>query len=182
MLRMTKMVIKVGIGKAAVLTSPAVDGRTLCHRRTCTSKLWAALWQVGQHQQDKASRPWPQKVYLTGNTCSWLCSQHVLPCVCLRVTWEFFVKTMTLMIVRKVGEIMKHWVGVYVILPGTRGQSLLAGPWLVEVQFNIVCPSQSYLMIFLRIYLMILPRPPSRLAWNWLVIRASWVPAWLCYR
>ena len=56
--------------------------------------------------------------------------------------------------------------GVHVILPGTRGQSLLAGPWLVEVQFNIVCPSQSYLMIFLRIYLMILPRPPSRLAWN----------------
>ena len=27
--------------------------------------------------------------------------------------------------------------GVHVILPGTRGQSLLAGPWLVEVQFNI---------------------------------------------
>ena len=39
MVRMTRMVIKVGIGKAAVLTSPAVDGRTLCHRRTCTSKL-----------------------------------------------------------------------------------------------------------------------------------------------
>ena len=39
MVMMMRMVIKVGIGKAVVLTSPAVDGRTLCHRRTCTSKL-----------------------------------------------------------------------------------------------------------------------------------------------